>query len=145
MPQRHITDTLRSDWRLTSLIMVSETGSHPARALGYSNIWRVARSRKEMEMISYINMQCWALWTPPCGPAGRRSGMSEAWECVTYLHRSCRRDKGTSTHFLSRWRTLHTRAGNQTSPSSSPCWVSPLSFGPRGSRRDPAPQTGLLV
>lgn len=70
----------------------------------------------------------------------------EVWECVTYLHRSCRRDKGTSTHFLSRWRIPRTRARNQTSLSSCPCRVSPpLSFGLNGVPCDPAPRRGLLV
>lgn len=85
-------------------------------------------------------MQYWAFWTPPCGPAGRRPR-----ECFTYLHRSSRRDKGTSRRFPSRWHTLHTRAGSQTCPSSCPCQVSPLSSALQGLRQDPAPRTGPLV
>lgn len=66
-------------------------------------------------------------------------------ERVTYLRRSCRRDKGTSTRFPSRWRSPHTRAGSQTCPSSCPYRGSPPSSALRGWRRDPAPQTGPPV
>lgn len=85
---------------------------------------------------------------PPVDQPGGdlEEGLWEMWECVTYLHRSCRRDKGTSTHFLSRWRIPRTRARNQTSLSSCPCRVSPpLSFGLQGVPCGPAPRRGPLV
>lgn len=66
---------------------------------------------------------------------------------TTYLHRSCRTDKGISRHFPGQWRIPHTTAGNQTSPSSSPCLVALLfpSFRLQGAPQDPAPQRELLV
>lgn len=65
----------------------------------------------------------------------------------TYLLRSCHTDKGTSRHFLNRWRSPHTTTGNQTFPSSSPCQVAPLfscSSLP-GESQDPVPQKAQLV
>lgn len=64
----------------------------------------------------------------------------------TYLHHSCRTDKGTSRHFRDQWRIPHTTARNQIFPSSSPCRVALLSsFHLQGALQDPAPRRELLV
>lgn len=123
--------------------MVLEWAGGGEKSLGYSaQVW-TGRKRKWFESVGLGPMNV-SLWTSR--DEILRKVWEETWECVTYLHRSCRRDRGTSTHFLSRWRIPHTRARNQTSLSSCPCRVSPPpSFGLQGARCDPAPRRGPLV
>lgn len=54
------------------MIMVSEAGSHPARALGYRNVWRGARKsqqeanrndlRHKHAVLGLVDASLWSCW-----------------------------------------------------------------------------------